>query len=117
MKCCDIHSGLLRHKVSLQRESVTADDYGGHLKTWEEYASVWAYVNPRHAREIYTGEKLEHIVIHDIIIRYRQGVESRDRVRLSSDRVFRIEGVLNIEEKNEWLQLVCEEGKVDTDEA
>jgi len=108
MKCCDITAGMLRHKISLQQELNVSDDAGGYTKTWNTYAVVWAKITPKGARETFTGMKIEHTITHDIIIRYISGVAPKDKV-MYNDRELSIEGIVNIDERNVWLKLSCEE--------
>lgn len=108
MKCCEIHAGMLRHKIRLQREKLTPDGGGGWQKEWEEYASVFAYIKPVSGSEALYGMQLQDTITHDIYIRYRT-VVAKDVVVYNTRR-FNIVSVINVDEKNVWLRLRCEEG-------
>lgn len=41
-----IQAGKLRHRITIQRETVTRDEYGSEVKTWDDLATVWASVEP-----------------------------------------------------------------------
>lgn len=112
MKCCDIGAGDLRHKIDIAKEVLTPDGGGGHERTYKEYLSLWAKIKPVSARLPQQGEKLEHMITHDIVIRWNKvtaDVATSDIV-VYNNRQMKIDGIINIEERNEWLQLRCIEG-------
>jgi SPP1 family predicted phage head-tail adaptor len=41
-----IAAGKLRHRITIQRETTTRDEYGSEVKTWLPLATVWASVEP-----------------------------------------------------------------------
>ena len=110
MNCCDIQAGMLRCRSELQRETLVSDGIGGGVKLWEKYADVWAYIKPTSGREALFGMQLEHVITHDVFIRYRSGVVASDKL-VYNDREFNIVSIINVEERNVWLRLRCEEGR------
>ena len=100
--------GQLRHRVTIQEKTVTADAYGAESITWSDYLTVWAAVAPLSGREFLEGRNLENEVSHRIRIRYREGLDPTMRVSWDS-RVFDIEAVLERFSERREIWLMCKE--------
>ena len=107
--CSDMCAGLMRNRVQLQRRIKVPDGGGGYTHVWETFAVVWAYIKPLSGNESLVAMQLEASVTHDVIMRHRPDLAPEDRV-VYKTRAFHIRSVINIEERNRWLQLRCEEG-------
>jgi SPP1 family predicted phage head-tail adaptor len=46
-----MQAGRLRHQVTLQQKSVTRDEYGGEVITWQDVSTIYAEANPWQLRE------------------------------------------------------------------
>lgn len=94
--------------VSVQRQVSTRDAAGQVNDDWNEITQWWAAIKPISGREYFnaSGERAE--VTHEIGMRYGVDVRPRDRVVYGS-RVFNVRSVLNIEERNRHLKLMCSE--------
>lgn len=103
-----MRAGDLRHRITLQRLEMVQDSYGQPTETWSDVVIVWAAVNPISGREFFQAETINSEVTHKILIRYRQGIEPAMRIKFK-DRIFTIISVINFQEKNEALQLMCKE--------
>lgn len=100
--------GDLCHRVTLQVKSSVADGMGGTVDTWADRASVWAAVWPTSAREIVAANSTSLVVTHRVRIRYRSDVRPTWRVKFG-DRYFAIVGMVNPNEQNRTLDLMCQE--------
>lgn len=100
--------GDLRHRITLQKLEMVQDSYGQPTETWTDVATVWAAVNPISGREFFQAETINSEITHKILIRHRAGIEPSMRVKFK-DRIFTILSVINFQEKNEALQLMCKE--------
>lgn len=109
MKCCEQKAGQLRNRIELQAKARVSDGSGGWVDDWATYATVWAKIQPLSGTEGIFGMQLQDTISHDIIIRYRSGVSPEHRVKYGL-RLFNIRQVLNIEERNKWLDIRAEEG-------
>jgi SPP1 family predicted phage head-tail adaptor len=109
MKCCDLYAGLLDKKISIQRESRTPDGAGGYLLSWVDFASARAYIKPLSGREAVQAERIQASVTHRFAMRYKAGILPSDRI-VYAGRVFNIRAVINVEERNRWLEIVADEG-------
>lgn len=101
--------GALRHRITIEQPSRSADGYGGFTTSWSTFASIWGEVEPVSARERMFAAKLEHNVTHKIRIRHLSGVTTDMRVSFDS-RTFHIRGVINPSERSRWMDLAAEEG-------
>lgn len=104
--------GKLRHRVVIQAENATPDGAGGFSDPWASptvVATVWASVVPLSGSEQFRGMQLEDKITHKITMRYRAGVTAKNRIVFGT-RPFNIRVVRNIDERDRWLELMCEEG-------
>jgi SPP1 family predicted phage head-tail adaptor len=99
-----ICAGDLRHKITFQAPTNSPDGCGGGDLTWSDVTTAWAKIAPVSAGEKFMASKLEEDVSHKITIRYNASVTSVQRIKFGT-RTFKIVGVLNPEERNEWLQI------------
>jgi SPP1 family predicted phage head-tail adaptor len=109
MKCCDLYGGLLRHRVALQRKTRAADGAGGFAVTWQTYATVKAQIITKAGRELVIADRLSATQTNRATIRYRADVNETDRI-VYRGRAYQIRSVVNIEERNKWLELDLERG-------
>lgn len=107
-----IHAGRLRHQVTLQSQDTAQDSYGDAVRSWVDLATVWAEVRPLSGRELWAAQQTQATTTHQVMTRYLAGVTSSCRVKYGS-RVFAIDAVLNPDERNERLVLLCTEGPSD----
>jgi SPP1 family predicted phage head-tail adaptor len=105
-----MEAGKLRHKVKLQRRVVSQDTFGGGIEVYHDIAEVWARVQPLRGEEYFKAQAITSSVSARITIRYLFGIEPIDRV-LFGDREFNVHAIINPEERNVELQLMCEEVK------
>lgn len=102
-----MQAGRLRHQITLQQPTKGRDARGGITETWVTFkANVWAGVEPIKGREYFESQQVNAEVSHRIVLRYLQGVNPRMRV-LWGTRIFRIESVIDPEERHRELQLMC----------
>jgi SPP1 family predicted phage head-tail adaptor len=107
-------AGKLRHKIIVQQYTDGTNDNGYPEKTWTDFVTLWANIQPLRGKE-YFAAKTEHSeVSHTIIYRYYPGVTSDMRIKYGN-RYFDIESVINADERNYELQIMGVE-KVGSDE-
>lgn len=100
-------AGKLRHRITFFRPATKQDRAGGFTGDWVEEFSAWAQISPVSGKE-YLTQMRETVVTHKVYCRYRAGIHPRMRIKFG-DRNFRIVSVLNWEERNEGLTIMCEE--------
>lgn len=99
--------GKLRHRITFQRRTTEKDRAGGYKDDWVDVVTTWAQISPISGKE-YFSQVRETTVSHRIYCRYRPGIDPRLQIKFGN-RTFRILSVINWEERNEGLTIMCEE--------
>ncbi|MDD5353021.1 MAG: phage head closure protein [Candidatus Omnitrophica bacterium] len=94
--------------MKLQHATYAQDSSGSTTETWTDIASIWAKIQPLSGRLLDVAKQAQSEVTHEITIRYRENVTPDKRIKYGS-RIFVIESVINIDERNYWLVLRCKE--------
>lgn len=88
-----LDSGKLRHRVSIERVTLTQDPVtGAMVETWTEISKVWSAVEPLSAREFVQSAAGQSEVTARITIRARD-ILATDRI-IHRGKVYNIRGVL-----------------------
>lgn len=108
-----LRAGQLNKRVTLEALTRTSDGGGGYTEAWGELGGpgrgkVWARVNALSGSEGYRAQQVQASLSHEVEIRYRPDVTARARVSYGG-RYLYVTAVLNPEERNERLRLLCEE--------
>jgi len=107
-------TSLLRHRLTLQQATQTPDGAGGFEITWSDIIDLWGEISAANLKSFYGFEKLfagklQSEISHKITIRYRNGISTSMRL-LFDNRAFNIRAINNINENNEILELLVDEG-------
>ena len=101
-----------RHRVTIERRQEVLDDIGGinQDEMWHRVFDAWAYIKPIRGREYFTAGAMNSELTHEVCFRWRkdQTLTSDMRVRLDR-RIFEIEAVINVEERDREWELKCRE--------
>ncbi len=103
-----MQAGRLRHRITIQNFTSTKDDFGQPIESWSTFAAVWASVEPLTGREYFQAQQTQAETSYRVRIRYRAGVVPTMRV-IHGSRTLEILAVLNAEERNREIQLMCRE--------
>lgn len=98
----------LRHQIIIQEKIQTPDGMGGFTETLNTVHETWAAIWPVSAKETRENMRVEANVSHNIRIRYRSGI-TYAMIVVFGTRTFEIKGIVNIDERNTWLDMVCNE--------
>lgn len=116
-KCCaDIRACDMRETIVIQAENEVADGGGGFANPWATptaVATMRACVEPLRGFERLRAMQLESPVTHKITTRYRSGIKPEHRIKYVKNgetRFFNIRAVINLDEKNLWLEIMADEG-------
>lgn len=102
--------GQLRRRITIQQPVEVTDQYGTPAIQWQEFATVWAAVEPIRGREYILLKNTNSELTVRIRIRYLPGVTNAMRV-VYDDRVFNIESVIDVDERHKEMHLMCAEGE------
>ncbi len=102
-------AGRLRHRVDIQKWVADRDTTTGEVaETWITNTTEWADVRPISGRERMEAAQVKADITHAITIRYKSDLEEKDRIKWG-DRVFHIEGIINVDERDRELQILAKE--------
>ena len=103
-----MRAGSLDKKVVIEKYSEGSDDFGEVTNTWESFASTYVSIVPLRGREHFSSKGVKSEVSHKIELRYMDGIDSSMRIVYGS-RVFNIESVINVREKNRTIEIMATE--------
>lgn len=116
-----MRSGTLRRRISIQNKSTIQDTFGQQITTWSDYmVNVPAQIQALTGSERLAAQALSAAVTHEITIRYSPLLS--DPLKVAAMRVlyftgggtrnFNITAAMNVDERNEQIQLLVTEGLV-----
>ena len=103
--------GRLRYKVDLQKATDTSDGGGGRSQAYNTIAQIFADIRPQSGAEQYRQGKVQDRTTHNIFIRHRADISTAYRIKFEN-RLFNIRQIINIDERDRFYKLVCNEGEV-----
>lgn len=98
-----------RYRMTLQTPVDTPDLAGGYTRTWSDTATFWTEIVPLRAREQVVDGRQQQKTTHRITCRYRADITNIQRLKYGT-RLFNIRSVENVDERNEKLEMLVEEG-------
>ena len=107
-----ILAGELRHRVTVQQRISTRATTGEEIDNWTDVLTAWASVEPVSAQTRFAGAEFYPEANTLITMRFRPWLNATMRIvwhQLTGDRVYRILGLINVNEQNIELELACEE--------
>ena len=107
----NVVAGTLRRRIVIQTPTETVDDHGGLVATFATFDTVSAAILPKPGTEPFEDDRYRATQRVVFEIRYRTGITTKMRVSYDS-RLFDIESIVNVEERNKKVLLITEE--VDT---
>jgi SPP1 family predicted phage head-tail adaptor len=100
-------AGALRERVTLQRFEADETDAGDRYETWIDYApKIAARMQPKKSSELVRAMREVNETRYVATIRRRADVLASNRLVWGS-RTFRIDGVMNLDERGLYLSLDC----------
>jgi len=100
--------GELRHRLVLEELQREDDEGGGFSENWVAVAELSAVLRPIGGGESVEADRIAGRVTHEIVLRYRDGVQPSMRFRKAA-RLFHIVSAIDLEERRRWLRCLCEE--------
>lgn len=103
-----INPGLLRHSVRIQSQTSTPDAFGQPQATWTDVRVTFGGINLVSMREVVGGNQLASQVTDIWTVRHRTDIAIQPGMRiLFGARVFKIQAVNNVDERNVLDHLLC----------
>ncbi len=103
-------TGQLRTPLRIEEYAETRTSDGGVADAWSVTRTVWARLQGLRGRELFSAQQINPQTSHKVTIRYCKGLTSNARlVDIASSRIFNIESVVDIEDRHQFMQLLCTE--------
>lgn len=99
----------LNQRITLQALTRTEDGQGGWDESWSDFATVWAKVIPKKARERQFAQQIQEVTTHEITIRKLTGVTTEMRVQHGSN-TYQLHGHIRYDSRNFFMILDAEQG-------
>lgn len=104
-----MRAGVLRHRVTVQRQVITRNAIGEAVRGWEDLATVWAGILPISGREFWAASQVNATTTHRVIMRALDGIDTSCRIVFGA-RYFGVDAVINPAERGQRIELMCTEG-------
>lgn len=99
--------GELKERITFQYSTLASDPAGGSIKTWTDYATVWAKAWTVSSGETTEAKQTSLIRIQKFKIRYRNLLKGDWRIKWGN-RYFAIHSI-DPDDKREFMFLTCKE--------
>ncbi|ACL19514.1 phage head-tail adaptor [Desulfitobacterium hafniense DCB-2] len=107
-----MNAGDLRKRITLQVLSdKTTNENGFPLpedERYQDHVTIWAAVYPLKGSEFWTAKTTYNKNVVKFICRYIPGVNADMQIKYNN-RIFDIIGVIDVDERHKWLQIMGEE--------
>jgi SPP1 family predicted phage head-tail adaptor len=97
-----------RHLIDIEQPSFSQNDYGESTQSWSLFIRVYGAIQGIGGREYIISDVKNAEVDYRVYTEYIQGVKPNMRIK-HGDRYFAIKNVINTDELNRELQLLCKE--------
>lgn len=99
----------LDHRVTIQQNTPTVDDYGGSTDVWADFITVSAERKDVSARESYRAQEVGAEISVRFKVRYSPDmatVTPKDRLVLENGLTYNITGTRETQ-RNKWIEIDC----------
>lgn len=102
-------AGKLRHRVTLQKLTMSRGLSGGEKQEWVDVCTVWARVSPLSGKYLFAAQQNHSEVTGTIDIRYRADINAKMRAT-HEGKIYSIHAVIDFELRHKELKLMVSEG-------
>ena len=106
-----MYIGGLRKRIQILSRGDTQDNAGEMIPSWLLYVTLWGEITSPTGRELMAGQQIQANISHIVTVRW-PGINYiiTPAMRASyNGRFFDINAVLNVDERNRTLSLLCTE--------
>tara|TARA_R100001591_G_C4236989_1_gene153467 strand:- start:3 stop:332 length:330 start_codon:yes stop_codon:yes gene_type:complete len=101
--------GKMRFRVKVETATNTRDAGGGISQSYTPVTFIYANIKPLKADSTYRQGIVQEKVTHEVTIRHMDNISTNHRISFG-DRLFDIKGIINVDERDRFLKLLCAEG-------
>jgi len=98
---------MMGHRVRIE-QPLLGNDLDGVPDSWDEVAIKWANIRPLSGKEYQQAQQMQSMTTHTIKTHFLAGADSSMRL-VHGSRVFDVESVLNMDERNRFTIWRCVE--------
>lgn len=103
-----LRAGRLRHRLTFMSPIQTPDGKGAVTESYATTAVAWGSIEPLRGKEYFESQLINSEVTGRIVTRYL-GVINPSMIIIFNGRTFEIISIINVEEKNQELQIMVKE--------
>ena len=106
-----MHIGLMRSRITIQKQTVSVDDIGNRTNTWTDFHSCAAYVNTSYGYEHQIAGQTVDTATLTFTVRYCKTLEAlkSDEYRISfNGELYNITYIDDYQFRHETLKLTAE---------
>ena len=105
-----MRTGRYRTRLHIEEAAETRTSDGGITSGWASIGTTWAWVRGLRGRELFSAQQINPQTTHKITMHHRSGMNSGLRLLdKTGARVFNIESVVNLDERNREIEMICTE--------
>lgn len=101
-----MRAGRLRNRLVIERATMVQQSNGELTPSWATLATVWGEVKDLRGTELIDGQQAEATMSTKITMRYRTGIDARDRVTWNG-HVYEVVAVAADVNALRELELMC----------
>jgi SPP1 family predicted phage head-tail adaptor len=102
------NAGRYRQPITIQQEAVSINQYGENVGAWTTFAQSRASIMPISGKQFINSESIKSEITHQVHLRYMPNITNNMRIQFGT-RIFYIIAVINFQEMNKEIQLMCKE--------
>lgn len=104
------HSGLFRHRITFQEmgEGVDADGFPTGGASWRDVKDAWAMIKTLKGTEFFKSAATQNEISSRFVVRYTTDLHPDMQIAYDG-RAFAIESIINDDELDETLTIICNE--------
>lgn len=103
-----MNPGRFRHRITFMHLIESMNEVGDDILIEEPFKTVWASMEPLKGREYIEAQKIQPEITYRIIIRYVEGITPDMTIEFKG-RKFNIQSILNVDERNKFLEIYAVE--------
>ena len=99
-----------RHRVTVQRYSLTRDEYAQEIESWRDIGTVWASIKAKGVKELIIGGALTTHQPVEIQVRYGADIQNNDRI-IHNGQAYAVNGVADADGTRKVLTVWATKGQ------